>query len=266
MSTFSRTVSSRSSVSCCGTTPSLARICGPSAPGSRPRILSVPALTGETQPIIRIVELLPAPFGPRKPNASPGCTSRSMPSTATRSPKRLTRPRAWISDSATPSKLPQRMAEKSSPECASARARSARTRRRPSRLDVAGDLVDERLLALECPLVAQPLPQLDDQPPAVQIALEIEQVRLDPAFLAAVVRVRADRDRGAVAERVARVDPVPRDEHGGVDGEVRGREAQRAAALIAGHDDAVDLRWTPEETRRLPDLARLQPATDLRRR
>ena len=29
---------------------------------------SVPSLTGETQPIIRIVEVLPAPFGPRKPN------------------------------------------------------------------------------------------------------------------------------------------------------------------------------------------------------
>ena len=39
--------------------------------GSRPRMRSVPPLTGETQPIIRIVELLPAPFGPRKPNASP---------------------------------------------------------------------------------------------------------------------------------------------------------------------------------------------------
>ena len=32
----------------------------------------MPAVTGETQPIIRIVEVLPAPFGPRKPNASPG--------------------------------------------------------------------------------------------------------------------------------------------------------------------------------------------------
>ena len=57
---------------------------------------SVPPLTGETQPIIRIVELLPAPFGPRKPNASPRLTSKSMPSTATSSPNRLTSPRAWI--------------------------------------------------------------------------------------------------------------------------------------------------------------------------
>ena len=57
---------------------------------------SVPAVGGDTQPIIRIVELLPAPFGPRKPNASPRCTSKSTPSTAVRSPNRFTSPRAWI--------------------------------------------------------------------------------------------------------------------------------------------------------------------------
>src|SRR5665213_588357 len=98
MITFSRTVSSVSSVSCCGTTPRRARISGPFRTGSSPRMRSVPPLGGETQPIIRIVELLPAPFGPRKPNASPLATSKSMPSTATRSPKRFTRPRAWIND------------------------------------------------------------------------------------------------------------------------------------------------------------------------
>src|SRR5881392_1376813 len=96
---FSRTVSSLSSVSCCGTTPRRPRICGPSATGSRSRMRSVPAVGGETQPIMRIVELLPAPFGPRNPNASPVCTSKSMASTATRSPKRLTSPRAWTSGS-----------------------------------------------------------------------------------------------------------------------------------------------------------------------
>ena len=42
----------------------------------------VPDVIGATQPIIRIVELLPAPFGPRNPNASPRSTSKSMPSTA----------------------------------------------------------------------------------------------------------------------------------------------------------------------------------------
>ncbi len=58
---------------------------------------SSPSDTGDTQPIIRIVEVFPAPFGPRKPNASPGATVMSMPSTAVNSPNRLTSPRAVIS-------------------------------------------------------------------------------------------------------------------------------------------------------------------------
>src|SRR6185436_15225635 len=109
---------------------------------------SVPAETGETQPIIRIVELLPAPFGPRKPKASPRLTSRSIPSTATSSPKRLIRPRAWIIEPfelTAPTYLP-------------------RSDRLPRRLDVPGDLVDQSLLVVEHLLVPQPLPQLDDQP------------------------------------------------------------------------------------------------------
>src|SRR5690349_8692631 len=57
-------------------------------------MVSSPAVTGETQPIIRIVDDLPAPLGPRKPNASPRRTSTSMPSTATKSPKVLVSPRA----------------------------------------------------------------------------------------------------------------------------------------------------------------------------
>jgi hypothetical protein len=44
---------------------------------------------------MRIVEVFPAPFGPRKPKASPRWRSKSMASTATSSPKRLTRPRLY---------------------------------------------------------------------------------------------------------------------------------------------------------------------------
>src|SRR5690625_1163555 len=58
----------------------------------------LPSVMGEVQPIMRIVEVLPAPFGPRKPNDSPGWTSKSMPSTATKSSKVFTRPRASIRD------------------------------------------------------------------------------------------------------------------------------------------------------------------------
>src|SRR6202165_4080206 len=96
---FSRTVSSRSRVSACGTTPSRARISAPNASGSLTKTVSVPEVTGETQEIMRIVEVLPAPFGPRKPKASPRATSKSMASTAINSPKRLPRPRAEISGS-----------------------------------------------------------------------------------------------------------------------------------------------------------------------
>ena len=56
----------------------------------------MPSVAGETQPIIRIVELLPAPLGPRKPKATPRSTSKSMPSTAVKSPNRFVRPRAWM--------------------------------------------------------------------------------------------------------------------------------------------------------------------------
>src|SRR5687767_12766147 len=62
---------------------------GPSTAGSIPSTRSFPSVTGETQPIIRIVELLPAPFGPRNPNASPAATSKSIESTAVNEPNVL---------------------------------------------------------------------------------------------------------------------------------------------------------------------------------
>ena len=78
------------------------------------------------------------------------------------------------------------------------------------RLDVAADLLDQRLLALEDLLVAQALPELDDEPLAVEVAVEVEQERLDAPLGAAVVRIRPDRDRRAMVERRARVDAVAR--------------------------------------------------------
>jgi hypothetical protein len=69
-------------VSSWGTTPILARISEPWVAASRPSTRSEPPLSGETQLIMRMVEDLPAPFGPRKPKASPGTRAKSMPSTA----------------------------------------------------------------------------------------------------------------------------------------------------------------------------------------
>src|SRR5687768_10241282 len=129
---------------------------------------NVPSLTGETQPIMRIVELFPAPFGPRKPNASPRRTSRSIPATATRSPKRLTRPRAWIIEpfSLTGSTYLHRQDGLDGPDSCL------------RRLDVARDLFDQRLLGVEDLLVPKALPQLDDEATAVEVALEVEEMRL----------------------------------------------------------------------------------------
>jgi len=47
-----------------------------------PSTRSVPLLTGEVAPSIRIVEDFPAPFGPRNPNTSPRPNSKLIPSTA----------------------------------------------------------------------------------------------------------------------------------------------------------------------------------------
>src|SRR5271156_4104786 len=56
----------------------------------------LPALAWVRPSNVRIMVVLPAPFGPRKPNAQPRGTSRSTPSIAARSPKRLVRPRVSI--------------------------------------------------------------------------------------------------------------------------------------------------------------------------
>src|ERR1700722_18370874 len=64
----------------------------PSFDGSIPSTRRVPSLRGLMHEIIRMVDVLPAPLGPRKPNDSPLAMVKSTPSTATKSPKRLTSP------------------------------------------------------------------------------------------------------------------------------------------------------------------------------
>ena len=76
----------------------------------------------------------------------------------------------------------------------------------PGRSDVLRDLVDELLLAREGALVAEAVPELDPERTAVEVALEIEEERLDPALDAAVVRVDADRERGPEAPAVRAVE------------------------------------------------------------
>src|ERR1700728_1097199 len=79
----------------------------PSFDGSIPSTRSVPPLSGLMHEIIRMVDVLPAPLGPRKPNDSPLAMVKSTPSTATKSPKRLTSPRAsTMGDAVAPSGEP----------------------------------------------------------------------------------------------------------------------------------------------------------------
>ncbi len=58
-------------------------------PMSRPATVPVPEVGDRRPQSMRMVVDLPAPLGPRNPKISPLATSRLMPSTATKSPKRL---------------------------------------------------------------------------------------------------------------------------------------------------------------------------------
>src|ERR1035437_1282757 len=58
---------------------------------SKPATVPVPAEGRRRPQSIRIVVDFPAPLGPRKPKISPRATSRLMPLTATKSPKRFVR-------------------------------------------------------------------------------------------------------------------------------------------------------------------------------
>src|SRR5207245_4544208 len=120
-------------------------------------------------------------------------------------------------------------------------------------------------LALERALRAQPSPQLEHEPLAVEIALPVEEVRLDPALGAAVMGIDADRDcRPAVADR-ARVDAVRRDEQLRIDAKVRRRKAERAPALVTADDGPVQLERTPEKLGRTANVALMRARADRRR-
>src|SRR5437879_3383951 len=63
---------------------------------SRPSTWAEPPLSGRSPVSILITVVLPLPLGPRKPKISPASTRKLTPSTAVKSPKRLTRPFATI--------------------------------------------------------------------------------------------------------------------------------------------------------------------------
>src|SRR5215469_2604797 len=63
---------------------------------SKPATEAVPAVGGRKQVRTRIVVVLPAPFGPRKPTIWPFSTSKEILSTATVRAYRLVRPSTLI--------------------------------------------------------------------------------------------------------------------------------------------------------------------------
>src|SRR3954447_20329231 len=63
---------------------------------SKPAMVALPAVGGRKQVNTRIVVVLPAPFGPRKPTIWPFSTSNEISSTATVRAYRLVRPSTLI--------------------------------------------------------------------------------------------------------------------------------------------------------------------------
>src|SRR4051812_40610688 len=106
----------------------------------------------------------------------------------------------------------------------------------PGLLDIAAHLLDEVVDAREAPLAAQPLEELDRELFAVQIAVPVDQVGLDELMAAGLeLRAHADVDRRGNAVGPRGVDTVARDDEALRRDEVRRREAELAAALVAVH-------------------------------
>src|SRR5262245_55090608 len=111
------------------------------------------------------------------------------------------------------------------------------------------------MLVLERPLVAQPGPQLDRELSPVEVALEVEEERLDAPLLPAVVRIRPDRDRRTATQRRPGVDPEGGHEKLSRRCEVRRREAEGAAAGVPGNDRPLELGRPAEQLRRPDDVS-----------
>src|SRR5262249_10139015 len=71
----------------------------------------------------------------------------------------------------------------------------------------------------------------------------------------AVVWVRPDRDRGPMSEPESGIDPVSGTREVRLETEVRGRVAERPAALVAGDDEAVELERPAEHRGRRAHVA-----------
>ena len=85
MTTISRTFSKVPKLNSCATTPNRRLASGKFLSISMPKILALPEVLFTKDPIMPIVEDLPAPFGPSNAKKSPSSTFRSIPFRATTS-------------------------------------------------------------------------------------------------------------------------------------------------------------------------------------
>src|SRR4029077_19142418 len=129
-------------------------------------------------------------------------------------------------------------------------------------LDVVVDRSHEPLERVEPALLPDRRPDLDDEPLAVEVVVEVEQMGLDPTLDTVEVRVRANRDCRSMIAGPTGVDSVGRDEKVLRNVEVRRREPELATASVAAYDDPLDFGRPSEQRRRSPDLARADKLTD----
>jgi len=119
----------------------------------------------------------------------------------------------------------------------------------------------QRLGPAECLLAAQALDHLDDQPPPVEVAAEVEQMDLDRPPFAGEGRPHADVEDALAHAPVHldtdRVDAVRGQQEAGAKMQVRGREAERPPPAIAHHHPATKRVGPAEERPRTRHVARL---------
>jgi hypothetical protein len=132
-------------------------------------------------------------------------------------------------------------------------------------LDIAMHLRDQLLDAAESLLAAQPRDELNGQPLAVQVALEVEHVGLDQRVQGGTERrPHADVHSCQVLTDAAGVNPVSRTREFRVGNQVGGREAELTAALVAGYDLAADPEARSQQSRCRVDLTIGQQVADSR--
>src|ERR1700740_246199 len=148
--------------------------------------------------------------------------------------------------------------------------------RRPSRasraeqfaraLHVSLHLRRQRGGAVEAALAAKALHELEAQIRAGEVAVEVQQEGLDQ-FAAAGLKSgpHADADRGRAVVGQARIHAVARARVRLVGDQVGGREAERAAALVAALDLAAELKARAEKAVRLRHVAGQPQAADVAR-